>query len=274
MHNDTVMLQSNISDSQQTSSQEKPYKLGVALSGGGARGFAHVGALQALVEAGYAPDVVAGVSAGSVAGVMFCAGVPFERMLTAFADKKFTDFTTLTIRKSAGMFSLTKFKKFVEKTTGAKTFDDLKIPLYVGVSDLDRGVPVEFHSGDLGEKIIASCSIPIVFQPVKIGDTHYVDGGVLRNLPSWTIRDKCEHLIGINVSPLGKYKYKNSIMDVALRTYNLLAKSNISHDVEICDEVIVTPDLSGYQVFNLKDIRTAYLSGYAAAHRAIKDFNF
>lgn len=250
----------------------KPYRLGVALSGGGARGFAHVGVLKALEEAGLKPDVIAGVSAGSVAAVLYAAGVPVDEMLEMFTSTKFSDFCKLSISKGEGVFSLTKFKRFIEKATGVELLEELKIPTYIGVTDLDKGVPAQFSSGPIGERVMASCSIPIVFQPVKIEGTHYVDGGVLRNLPAWIIRDKCEKLIGVNVSPLTTFRYKKSFFEIAMRTYNLMAKANQLDDMKMCDHVIITPELSGYQVFNLKDIKKVYLSGYAAAHRAIKDF--
>ena len=250
----------------------RKYRLGVALSGGGARGFAHVGALKALEEAGLKPDIIAGVSAGSVAAVMYAAGVPLDDMLSLFTQTKFTDFCKLSINKGGGVFSLSRFKKFIETATGVERLEDLKIPTYIGVTDLDNGVPAEFHEGALGERVMASCSIPLVFQPVKINGTHYVDGGVLRNLPAWIIRDKCDKLIGINCSPLNVFRYKKSFLDIALRTYNLMAKANQFDDMKMCDRVIITPELSGYQVFNLKDINKVYLSGYAAAHRAIKDW--
>lgn len=251
---------------------QRPYKLGVALSGGGARGFAHVGALKALEEAGLKPDILAGVSAGSIAGVLYAAGIPFDEMLAMFTQTRFTDFCKLSISNGGGLFSLGKFKKFIEKATGVERLEDLHIPTYIGVTDIDNGIPAEFHDGPIGERVMASCSIPIVFQPVKINGTHYVDGGVLRNLPAWIIRDKCEKLIGINVSPLNVFRYKKSLFEIAMRTYNLMAKANQLDDMNMCDHVIVTPELSGYQVFNLKDINKAYRSGYAAAHRAIRDW--
>ena len=228
-----------------------PYRLGVALSGGGARGFAHVGALKALEEAGMKPDVIAGVSAGAVAAVMYAAGVPLDEMLSLFTSTKFTDFARPSLIHGDGMFSLMRFKQFIEEATGIDRLENLRIPTYVGVT---------------------SCSIPIVFSPVEIDGIHYVDGGVLRNLPAWIIREKCETLIGINVSPLRTFEYKKSFLDIGMRTYNLMAKANQQQDMDICDHVIITPELIHYQVFNLKDIHKAYLSGYAAAHRAIRQW--
>ena len=107
---------------------------------------------------------------------------------------------------------------------------------------------------------------------MEIDGIHYVDGGVLRNLPAWIIREKCETLIGINVSPLRTFEYRKSFLDIGMRTYNLMAKANQQQDMDICDHVIITPELIHYQVFNLKDIHKAYLSGYAAAHRAIRQW--
>lgn len=249
-----------------------PYRLGVALSGGGARGFAHVGALKALEEAGMKPDVIAGVSAGAVAAVMYAAGVPLDEMLSLFTSTKFTDFARLSLIHGDGMFSLMRFKQFIEEATGIDRLENLRIPTYVGVTDLYHGEPAEFHEGPLGERVVASCSIPIVFSPVEIDGIHYVDGGVLRNLPAWIIREKCETLIGINVSPLRTFEYRKSFLDIGMRTYNLMAKANQQQDMDICDHVIITPELIHYQVFNLKDIHKAYLSGYAAAHRAIRQW--
>ena len=212
----------------------RPYKLGIALSGGGARGFAHVGALKAIEEVGLKPDVIAGVSAGSVVGVLYAAGVPLDEILPLFTSMKFTDFCSFSINKGEGVFSMTKFKNFIIKAAGVTRMEQLHTPTYIGVTDFDHGVPAEFHEGALGERMQASCSIPIVFKPVKIDGTYYVDGGVLRNLPAWIIRDKCEKLIGINCSPLTAFRYKKSFFEIAMRTYNLMAKANQLEDMKMC----------------------------------------
>lgn len=252
--------------------RKRPFRLGIALSGGGARGFAHAGALQAIEEAGLKPDVIAGVSAGSIAGVLYAAGVPPTELVPLFSKAKFTDFCKLAIRDGGGLFSINNLKKFMVKHAGVENLEELSIPMFVGATDLDHGVPAEFHSGPLGDRVMASCSIPIVFQPVKIDGINYVDGGVLRNLPAWIIREQCDVLIGVNCSPMTPYRYKKSVFDVAMRTYALMAKSNQRLDMDMCDLVIETPSIANYQVFNLKDIQKVYLSGYAAAHKAIKDW--
>lgn len=265
----TEHIPANSSDDKEKSGRR--YRLGIALSGGGARGFAHAGALKAIEEAGLKPDIIAGVSAGAIAAVLYASGIPADEIMPRFS-KKISDYCKLSIREGDGFFSLTKMTKFLVTNTGVENLEDLKIPTYIGATDFDHGVPAVFSSGPLGERVCASCSIPIVFRPVRIDGINYVDGGVLRNLPAWTIRDKCDKLIGINCSPLTNYRYKKSLFDVAMRTYNLMAKSNQEPDMAMCDLVIKTPELAKYQVFNLKDIQKVYLSGYAAAHRAIKDW--
>lgn len=149
------------------STSNKPYRLGIALSGGGARGFAHIGALKAIEEVGLKPDVIAGVSAGAIAGVLYASGMALDDILPLFTDAKFSDFTKLAISDGGGgLFKLTGLKKFMLKQTGVENIEDLKIPTYIGVTDFDNGVATEFHEGPLGDRVIASCSIPIVFKPV------------------------------------------------------------------------------------------------------------
>lgn len=94
---------------------------------------------------------------------------------------------------------------------------------------------------------------------------------MLRNLPSWILRDKCDTLIGINCSPLDNRKAKNTIIDVAMRSYNLMLKGNTKDDMAVCDIRIELPEIATYKVFDLKDIHKVYLSGYAATRRALKD---
>ncbi len=254
-------------------SSESPakYKLGVALSGGGARGFAHAGALMAIEEAGLKPDVIAGVSAGSVIAVMYAAGVKPLRMADIFARTGFRDFAELSLGKG-GFFRIDRFRDFILRAIGDKRrLEDLDIPTYLGVTDLDNGKPVAFCTGEIGPRMEASCSIPIVFKPVNIDGVNYVDGGVLRNHPAWILRDKCETLIGVNVSPLRQSKEIKSVLEVAFRTYNLMAKANQSTDMDLCDVSIQTPEIANYAVFDLKNIKKVFVNGYVNTRKALME---
>lgn len=246
----------------------KPYRLGLALSGGGARGLAHAGALKALDEVGLRPDVIAGVSAGSVASVLYASGMKPDDMFKIFEGQKVYDFASVKGRGS--LLQINKFKKFIMSHLGKyKQLEELPIPTYLGVTDFDNAQPHEFHDGEIGERMIASCSIPIVFPPVTIDGVRYVDGGLLHNLPAWIIRDKCDFLIGVNCSPLLADKGGDSMLEIALRTISLMSKANQDKDMDMCDLSLELRDIAHYNIFNLKDIRKVFISGYATTKRAI-----
>lgn len=244
---------------------ETEYRLGVALSGGGARGVAHAGALKALEEAGLKPDIISGVSAGSVVAVLYAAGASPDAIKNMFQGVNFSDFTKFA-PGSGGLFSMEPFRKYISRALRQfPRIEDLPMPVYIGVTNFDEGVPEVFSSGNLSMSVVASCSIPIVFPPVIINGVRYVDGGVLRNLPAWTIRKKCHKLIGINVSPAGKADHTaNTLVANAMRAYTLLAKSNMEYDKELCDILVQTDSLVHHKVFDLKDINSIFNSGYLA----------
>lgn len=248
----------------------RPYKVGIALSGGGARGFAHAGALQALEEAGIKPDVIAGVSAGSIVSALYASGLTPEKILNIFDGVKFNDLCELSVPKD-GFFNLDRFKRFLRKHLPSELIEDLPLPTYICATDLDNGVPVAFDSGNVVNAIVASCSIPIVFKPVKINGNYYVDGGVLHNLPAWAIRDKCQLLFGINCSPLVNSKMKHTIIDVAQRSFDLMARANAISDMELCDIVIETKDIAQHKVFDLKERTKVYKSGYAITRQVLDE---
>ena len=249
---------------------ERP-TLGLALSGGGARGFAHAGALAAREEAGHRPDVIAGVSAGSVVAALYAAGIRPQKLMELFSAQSFSKLADFRPR-NGGLFSLEPFKKFLRANLGQyKNLEDLPIPVYLGVTDFTNGIPVEFHTGDIAERVAASCSIPITFAPVVIDDIEYVDGGVLRNHPAWIVRDKCDILIGVNVSPLETKRKADSFMSVALRTYNLMAKANQREAMAMCDVNIAPPEITHYGPFDLRYINNVFMSGYIHTRKALRD---
>ena len=251
-------------------SEKKPYKIGLALSGGGARGFAHVGALYAMDELGIKPDIIAGVSAGSIAGSMYSAGLKPLEIMKLFMKAKFTDFCEISVPKD-GFFRMNGFRSFLTKSLGVELIEQCSTPLVVCATDLDNCCPVQWREGAIAERVMASCSIPIVFQPVKIDGLNYVDGGVLHNLPAWAIRDDCDYLIGINCSPMVKKNtYKGTLLDVAQRSYMLMAKTNAIADMHLCDLVIETKSIADMHVFNMHQKELVFRSGSKAARDAIK----
>lgn len=239
----------------------KPYRIGVALSGGGARGFAHAGALKALGELGVKPDIIAGVSAGSVVSVLYSSGMSPEAMVELFAGLKFSDLCSLGVPKD-GFFKQDGFRRLIADNVAVRNIEDLPIRTVICATDMDHGEAVAFESGAIAERVSASCSIPIVFKPVKIDGVRYIDGGVLHNLPAWAIRERCKYLIGLNCSSLPRKRYKDTLLDIAHASYNLAVKTNTRQDMALCDIAIEMPSLAEYKVFNLKEINRVFRQGY------------
>lgn len=162
------------------------------------------------------------------------------------------------------------FKGFMESNLLVKNIEDCPIPLAICATDIFNAVPVQWRQGKIAERVMASCSIPIVFKPVKIGGVSYVDGGVLHNLPAWAIKGECEHLIGVNVSPLNAIdEMSSSIIDIATRSYHLMARANSVQDMKLCDTVISTDSISDVNVFNMHDKDKMFKSGYKAAKKVL-----
>ncbi len=242
--------------------RERPYKVGLALSGGGARGVAHAGAIKAMLEVGLIPDIVAGVSAGSIVATMFAAGIAPEEMVRIFAEAKFSDFCELTVPKD-GFFRMDGFKRMLRRKIPFANIEDLPMPVVIAATDFDHGKPVAFETGKIAERVCASCAIPVVFKPVKIDGVRYVDGGVINNMPAWAIRSRCRFLVGVNCSPMSSEGVpKSGLISMALRSYELMMKNNSAADQRLCDMLITTNEIANYKVFNLQGLTKVFDTGY------------
>lgn len=248
------------------------FKTGLALSGGGAKGFSHIGVLMAMENFGLYPEILSGVSAGSIAATLYGSGLSPRDMIECFSEtNKFGDFTEWAVPKE-GIFKLTKFGKLLESWLPVRHLEDMKIPTVICATDFDRGTSVGWMKGEIVPRVLASCSIPIIFPPVSIKGRHYVDGGVLRNLPAWAIRNYCKTLYGCNCSPLPEgYRYKNSLLDIAFRTYQLMGKSNTLQDLNLCDYIFTVPQRTTVGTFELKALRDMVTTGYDIACRVLEE---
>lgn len=245
-----------------THSDEKPvYPLGLALSGGGAKGFAHLGVIKAIEEKGMRPDIISGTSAGAFAGVLYADGNDPEEVLTFFEKKAFKEFAELTIPHT-GIFKADRFKQFLKKHLKARTFEELKVPMRIIATDIVEGTSVVFDKGPLIPAVLASCAYPIIFTPMEIDKVHYVDGGLFMNFPVRPIRSQCEVVVGVNVSPLKKQKFKNSLLYIAERSFHYMSASNSLIDRNLCDILIESNHLSEYATFTLEHSREIFDIGY------------
>ena len=248
----------------------KQYNTGLVLSGGGARGFAHLGVLEALNEAGIYPDVLSGASAGALVGVLYSDGYTPREILKIMNATRLLHYMRPTVPRS-GLLQISGISKILDGNLKARTFKDLKIPLFVSATDLNNAVPVYFSEGDLIERVIASASIPVLFNPVVIDNVNYVDGGVLDNLPLRPIEGKCRFTIGSFVNPVGKEEMISGLMQIAERTFMVSMSKEIGDKSKKFDLFIAPPELSKYKILDPEKSSELFDIGYNATKSKLKE---
>lgn len=247
------------------------YKLGLVLSGGGARGFAHLGVIKAMNEYGIKPDIISGTSAGAIAGAMIASGHTPEESLAFFQHKKVLNFARFTMSKM-GLMTMTGLQERLDKFLGTSTFEELQIPLVVTASDIKAAVAVHFESGPLVSRILASASIPVVFTPMMLDDTLYVDGGVFMNLPVRPIRERCEKVIAIEINSLNSEEKITNMIHMAERSFHLGLASNTKIDKKLSDFFIAPKNMTKYSMFDLEHVQDIFNEGYQAGKKQLKNF--
>jgi NTE family protein len=257
-------------DKRQPIMVEKKYKIGLALSGGGVRGFAHIGALRAFEDIGIKPDIIAGVSAGSVVASFYASGMSADEIFDIFSNIDLGKFLQVDISKS-GFLKLDKFKKFLEKNLHVEKIEQLELPTIIAATDIEQQHEMPFTTGNIAERVIASCSIPLVFKPVKIDGVYYVDGGVLHNLPSYYLRQQCKTVIGINVSPSKLGPIKMNVRSLAYRTYKLMTMRNVAIDKDLCDLLVDIVSIQQISTFDTKAANKIAQKGYFETMKILKN---
>lgn len=250
------------------------YKLGLALSGGGIRGACHLGVLKALEEIGLKPDCVSGVSVGAIVGALYSDGQPLDVCLKFFENSKLTKSVKLNMPKNGGLANTDSFRKQITDILNARTFSELKIPLVINATNLNSGKVKYFKSGELIDAVVASASVPVLFNPVKIGDDYYVDGGIMSNLPAEVIRKDCDMVIGVHVNPIWPMDGQMGLKTVAERVFHLAVNGNTFREKSFCDLVI---DMKADQdVGMFQSSMAEYLMevGYRTAMKAFKKTDF
>lgn len=246
------------------------YKIGLVLSGGGARGFAHLGVIHALNEAGIFPDIISGTSAGALIGVLYADGYTSKEILKMMCFGSRIDFMRPVMPRE-GLLQIKSIIKILKTNLRATTFKELKIPLFVAATDLNNGKAVYFSSGDLIDPVIASASIPVLFQPVKINGVSYVDGGVLDNLPVRPIEKKCKILIGSFVNPVGYIEKISGLINIAERTFMLSMSKEISEKAKKFNLFIAPPELRNYKILDPEKAQLLFEVGYNATKQKLKE---
>jgi NTE family protein len=252
----------------------KKYKIGIALSGGGAKGIAHLGVLKALEEMKIKVDMISGVSVGAIIGALYADGHNTEDISKFFQKASLFQMVSLNLPRNGGLANTDRFKIQLGKMLQAKTFEELQIPLIINATELNEGKNVFFSRGELLTPIIASASVPIFFNPANIEGKLYVDGGMFCNLPASVLRENCEVVIGIHVNPISPQESTSGLLDVAERTFHLAINGNTIQQKSYCDIVIETNKARKYGMFDTSKADTLFKIGYDQAIKALNKYDF
>ncbi|WP_066289459.1 patatin-like phospholipase family protein [Bacillus sp. FJAT-29937] len=234
---------------------ERP-KIGLALGSGGARGFAHLGAIKVLKEEGIPIDFIAGSSMGAMVGCFYGAGLDINRLYklaTAFRRKYYLDFTVPKMGFIAGK----KVKELIRIFTHGKHLEQLELPVKVVATDLMTGEKVIFDKGPIADAVRASISIPGIFVPEKLNGRLLVDGGVVDRVPVSVVKEMgADIVIAIDVSHVKTNAEITSIYDVIMQSLDILQMELVTHR-EIVSDFMIKPRVEMYSArafTNIEDI--------------------
>lgn len=222
----------------------KPVRLGLALGGGAARGFAHVGVIQALEEAGIKPSLVVGTSAGSLVAALYASGQTgsqLQQTALAMEEAAITDWTLPIF--SRGVLRGEALAKYVGAQVGGRLIEQMPLPLGIVATDLASGEGILFRRGDTATAVRASSAVPAVFQPVKIGAREYVDGGLVAPVPVGYARQMgADVVLAVDISSMPNAQATNDNLAVLLQTFAIMGHSINGHELRGAD-VVVRPAL-------------------------------
>ena len=252
-----------------TGTPSLPAGLGLALGGGFARGFAHLGVLRVLEEHQISVSHIAGSSVGSILGAAYASGAPLERITEACRTLRFRDIARWRVSR-LGLASNQRLGALIERVFGSRQFEDLRIPLAVVATDLCSGEPVVFTQGNLVDAIRASCAFPGLFEPVEIGTRCLADGGLVAPVPTEAARNMgAQTVIGVSVGlEDGHRGAPTNIFQVVSRAVGAAQK----HQLELWErqaDLVVRPDVESLAWDDFARAHEAIEAGAAAARRAL-----
>ncbi|RFO98850.1 esterase [Rhodoferax lacus] len=223
-----------------------PPRIGLALGGGAARGFAHVGVIQVLEEAGIRPTLVAGTSAGSLVAAIYASGkngTQLQQVAETMEEATIADWTLPIF--SRGLLRGDALARYVNGQVGSRLIENMPLPLGIVATDLNTGLDTLFQRGDTGTAVRASSAVPAVFQPVKISGREYVDGGLVSPVPVRAARKMgAELVIAVDISSPPEGNLAAGTLDILLQTFSIMGKSINTFELRDAD-VVVRPVLTG-----------------------------
>lgn len=250
---------------------KKP-RIGLTFSGGGTRAVAQIGVLKALRENDIRISAVAGNSGGSIVAALYAAGIETEKMLDLLKQNTLYKLYKFGM-PSLGITTLDYLEKQLHELIPEDDFSALKIPLFITATNLITGKQEVFSKGTIIRKISASCSIPLIFKPVEIDGQLYADGGMIDNMPAYTLKEDCDFVIGINIMPQVEVPKEElqSLLSIGMRTFDLMIYNNTKLSFAGCNVVIQPTEVYKYHIFNFDNFDEIFEIGYQAALQQMPD---
>ena len=242
----------------------RPPRIGLALGGGAARGFAHIGVIQVLEENGIHPDLVVGTSVGSLVATLYASGKSgsaLSQLADGMDETAFTDWSF----PGRGLLRGEALARYVRDNTGGRMIEQMKLPLGIVATDLDNGQANLFQVGDAGMAVRASSAVPAVFQPVRIGTREYVDGGLVSPVPVRFARQMgAEVVIAVDISAAPEGNPTGDPMRMLLQTFAIMGRSINSFELREAD-VVLRPKLPGVSGADFTGRKRSIQAGREAA---------
>lgn len=250
----------------------KKYKIGIVLSGGGARGFAHIGVLQALNENGIFPDIISAVSAGAIVGCLYADGKTPESIYNIMGEMDIYKFLRF-YRPKFGMLKAEGLRKKLTENLSVKDIEELKIPLIISATNFTKAQTEYFAEGSIINAVMASSAIPILLKPFMMNGQMYVDGGLMNNLPVEPLENKCEFIIGVNVNPVHENTRFKTFRNYADRVLHLAIRANVNINIPKCDMYIEPDDLMNFNLLKVSSSKQIFDLGYAHTIKMLKNMD-
>lgn len=248
----------------------KPLKIGLALGGGAARGFAHVGVIAVLEEAGLKPQIVVGTSAGSLVAALYATGrtsAQLQQTALTLEEVAITDWMLPIFGR--GMFRGEALARYVNELTANRLIENMVIPLGIVATDLHSGQAVLFQKGDTGTAVRASSAVPAVFVPVRINGRDYVDGGLVSPVPVRFARQMgADVVVAVDISSPPEANPASDTLQILLQTFAIMGKSINQYELKDAD-VVVRPSLVGLKSADFSARQRAMDAGRAAMLAAL-----
>lgn len=258
----------------QTPVQTTPLKarepvIAVALGGGGAKGFAHIGVLKVLESHGIKPKIVTGTSAGSFVGSLYASGKsPYQLQQIALGFKE-SDIRDLTLNRQ-GFLLGQKLQDYVNKNVANKPIEQFPIRFAAVATRLDTGRKAEFIKGNAGQAVRASCSIPNVFVPALIGGQKYVDGGLVSPIPVKTAKNMgADIVIAVDISARPDGTKAMNMFGVLDQTINIMGQQSINEELQQAN-IVIQPKVGHIGTLDLKASNETILEGEKATQLKIR----